>query len=59
VPRVGSFGKTSFNMNGAKLWNALPSHVKSCSDIARFKYLLKKVYLDKMSGVESCDYLYY
>ena len=40
-PRIKSYGFRSFTYSAASLWNQLPDHLRTCSDLSTFKRLLK------------------
>ena len=43
IPRVNqvSFGNKSIRSFGAKIWNSLPPHIKSCENLETFKRVIK------------------
>ena len=36
-----TYGKNTFKYYGAHIWNVLPNNIKTCTDIVKFKSLLK------------------
>ena len=43
IPKVNrvSFGNKSIRSFGPKIWNSLPSHIKSCENLETFKGVIK------------------
>ena len=42
--------KTSFNYQGAALWNSLPSELRSITDIHEFKFFYKELFFKNERG---------
>jgi len=59
IPHVNTHGGLSFMYNGAKLWNKLPGSVKTSSSKEIFKSRCKDYLFNKMSLVESSEFLWY
>ena len=49
---LSSFGNRCFARVGPKLWNLLPLHVRSETDVVNFKSLLKTYLFDGFQGFE-------
>lgn len=59
IPQVKTQGKLSFSYNGAKLWNSLPTFIKSLKSCDSFKFKCKAHLLDEMFTEERAEFLYY
>ena len=57
LPHVKGQGKKSFKFNGIRLWNQLPSNIRSCDNKDKFKILLKKELMSKMRKEEDSNFV--
>ena len=59
IPHHGSYGKSSFIVTGANLYNSLPSDlVNSRQSLLDFKKKVKRFIYDRLLLAE-CDYFYF
>jgi len=59
VPRVQGVENKNFYYQGVKIWNELPTSVKSLSNKYSFKHKVKQYLRNRATNVENCDFLYY
>ena len=57
LPHVNSQGLTSFMYNGAKLWNSLPTKLKSIESKSSFKSKCKLFLFNKMVSTEDNEFV--
>jgi len=57
LPHVKGQGKKSFKFNGIRLWNQLPSSIRSCDSKENFKKQLKQDLMLRMKNEEDCDFV--
>ena len=60
IPHHGSYGKSSFIVTGANLYNSLPSDlVNSSQSLLDFKKKVKRFICDRLLLVECDDFYFY
>ena len=59
VPRYSGINLKSFNYTGVKLWNSLPSHIRSTEGKTTFRKKLKDHLKSEMLGIDNNDFVYY
>ena len=47
TPHRGTYGKSTFCITGAKLWNSLPASIKTSPSLVKFKKKVKVFYMTK------------
>ena len=59
IPHHGTYGKSTFCITGAKLWNSLPASIKTSPSLVNFKKKVKVFLYDKMVSVEQNEFILY
>ena len=59
IPHRGTYGKRTFCITGAKLWNSLPASIKTSPSLVNFKKNVKVFLYDQMVSVEQNEFILY